>query len=55
MFIRTYLRAPNDYQNTEMAKEPLNRFATDYNQRIVSYYIENVNVDQLDRPELHDY
>lgn len=52
MFIRAYLRASTDEQNTERAKDTLNRFAAEHNQRIASYYIENVSGAQLERPEL---
>lgn len=52
MFIRAYLRASTDEQNAERAKDTLNRFAADHNQRIASYYIENVSGAQLERPEL---
>lgn len=52
MFIRAYLRASTNQQDAERAKEELNQFTSSYNQRIASFYIENVSGTKIERPEL---
>src|SRR5690554_5428022 len=52
MFIRAYLRASTSEQNAERAKQSLINFATDHNQRIASFYVENESGATLNRPEL---
>src|SRR5690554_2206909 len=52
MFIRAYLRASTSEQNAERAKQSLINFATDHNQRIASFYVENESGATLHRPEL---
>lgn len=52
MFIRAYLRASTNQQDAERAKEELNQFTSNHNQRIASFYIENVSGTKIDRPEL---
>ncbi|EJK2993924.1 recombinase family protein [Vibrio cholerae] len=52
MFIRAYLRASTKEQNAERARESLIQFATQHDQRIAAFYIENVSGATLHRPEL---
>ncbi|WP_108653132.1 recombinase family protein [Dongshaea marina] len=52
MFIRAYLRASTDEQDSERARQSLDEFVNSNNQKIASYYIENQSGAVLDRPEL---
>lgn len=52
MFIRAYLRVSTKEQNAERARESLIQFATQHDQRIAAFYIENVSGATLHRPEL---
>lgn len=52
-FIRAYLRASTTEQNALRAKQALIDFASEHNQSIASFYIENESGSTLNRPELH--
>lgn len=52
MFIRAYLRASTEEQDAGRAKEALQKFANDHDQRIAAFYMENVSGATLYRPEL---
>ncbi|MEH6649632.1 MAG: recombinase family protein [Motiliproteus sp.] len=51
-FIRAYLRASTTEQDSLRAKESLVQFATDNNQKIASFYVENESGRKLKRPVL---
>lgn len=53
MFIRAYLRASTDEQNAQRAKTTLDEFAAQQDQRIASFYTENISGAELHRPELN--
>lgn len=53
MFIRAYLRASTDDQDASRARKTLSTFTELHEQRIASYYQENISGTQLDRPELN--
>lgn len=52
MFIRAYLRASTAEQDAGRARDSLERFAADHQQRIASEYVENASGASSDRPEL---
>ncbi|TMO28249.1 recombinase family protein [Pseudoalteromonas sp. S4741] len=52
MFIRAYLRASTQEQNAGRARESLIQFAKQHNQRIATFYVENISGATLQRPEL---
>ncbi len=52
MFIRAYLRASTEGQDTGRARASLEQFASDHNKVIASVYLENASGATADRPEL---
>lgn len=52
MFIRAYLRASTDEQDTGRARTSLEKFASDHNKGIACEYVENASGAAADRPEL---
>jgi DNA invertase Pin-like site-specific DNA recombinase len=52
MFVRAYLRASTDEQDTMRARQQLKTFATEHGLRIAAYYVENESGAKLTRPEL---
>lgn len=52
MIIRAYSRASTKEQDATRAKETLKQFAKSFNQRVTTFYIENISGNQLKRPEL---
>ena len=51
-FIRAYLRASTDDQDASRARAQLDEFATERDQKIAAYYVENESGANLKRPEL---
>lgn len=51
-FLRCYLRASTKSQDAERAKQSLIDFAGKHDQKIASFYVENVSGRKLARPEL---
>lgn len=51
--IRAYLRASTDKQDASRSRDELKAFVTDHNQRIASFYQENITGTKPDRPELN--
>jgi len=52
MFIRAYLRASTSDQDASRARQALNGFAEQYQQKVASYYAENASGASPDRDEL---
>lgn len=52
MFIRAYLRASTSEQDAKRAKSLLEQFASESNQKIASWFIENESGAKAARPEL---
>ncbi len=51
--IRAYLRASTDRQDASRSKDELQAFVRNHNQRIASFYQENITGTKPDRPELN--
>lgn len=52
MFVRAYLRASTKEQDASRAREDLEKFSADHDQRIACEYLENESGAKADRPEL---
>lgn len=52
MFVRAYLRASTSDQDAHRARQALDAFATQHNQKVASYYAENASGASPDRAEL---
>lgn len=51
--IRAYLRASTDKQDASRSKDELKAFVKYHNQRIASFYQENISGTTPERPELN--